>query len=207
MASTIAIQAGPGQHCVESVAAIDEQLLLLADGGNGRGRGGMISKLESARIVAQRRQAGGDCQRAYTARAGAHRCRRGCGHALCAHCGTGVAVIAAPQAAAAEARSTRALAQSARRASRVLASSSESARSSALEAIAAALSAAQADLLAANAVDLQRAASLPASDALPVATLARLKLDAHKLAEMIEQVRSVAALPDPLGRTLRRHGA
>ena len=61
----------------------------------------------------------------------------------------------------------------------------------------------QADLLAANAVDLQRAASLPASDALPAATLARLKLDAHKLAEMIEQVRSVAALPDPLGRTLR----
>ena len=41
----------PGATLVESVAAIDEQLLLLADGGNERGRGGMISKLESARIV------------------------------------------------------------------------------------------------------------------------------------------------------------
>ena len=34
------------------------------------------------------------------------------------------------------------------------------------------------------------------------ATLARLKLDEAKLAEMVEQVRSVAALPDPLGRVL-----
>jgi len=34
------------------------------------------------------------------------------------------------------------------------------------------------------------------------ATLARLKMDAAKLAEMVEQVRSVARLPDPLGRVL-----
>jgi glutamate 5-kinase len=41
----------PGATLVESVDAIDEHLLSLADGGNHRGRGGMISKLESARIV------------------------------------------------------------------------------------------------------------------------------------------------------------
>jgi len=41
----------PGAAVIESVDTIDEALLALADGGNGRGRGGMISKLESARIV------------------------------------------------------------------------------------------------------------------------------------------------------------
>ena len=33
------------------VDAVDDGILALADGVNGRGRGGMISKLESARIV------------------------------------------------------------------------------------------------------------------------------------------------------------
>jgi glutamate 5-kinase len=33
------------------VDVIDERILALADGGNGRGRGGMVSKLESARIA------------------------------------------------------------------------------------------------------------------------------------------------------------
>jgi glutamate 5-kinase len=41
----------PEASVIESVDTIDEALLALADGGNGRGRGGMISKLESARIV------------------------------------------------------------------------------------------------------------------------------------------------------------
>lgn len=41
----------PGAMVLESVNAIDERILALADGSNGRGRGGMISKLESARIV------------------------------------------------------------------------------------------------------------------------------------------------------------
>jgi glutamate 5-kinase len=40
-----------GAHLVPHVEVIDEQVLALADGSNGRGRGGMISKLESARIV------------------------------------------------------------------------------------------------------------------------------------------------------------
>ncbi len=41
----------PGATMLQGVEVIDEQILALADGGNGRGRGGMISKLESARIA------------------------------------------------------------------------------------------------------------------------------------------------------------
>jgi glutamate 5-kinase len=41
----------PGATMLQGVAEIDERILALADGGNGRGRGGMISKLESARIA------------------------------------------------------------------------------------------------------------------------------------------------------------
>ncbi len=40
-----------GATLVESVGEIDEQLLSLASGASERGRGGMISKLESVRIV------------------------------------------------------------------------------------------------------------------------------------------------------------
>ena len=41
----------PGAKMLHGVEEIDERILALAHGGNGRGRGGMISKLESARIV------------------------------------------------------------------------------------------------------------------------------------------------------------
>jgi glutamate 5-kinase len=41
----------PGATVIQNVEAIDERILALAEGSNGRGRGGMISKLESARIV------------------------------------------------------------------------------------------------------------------------------------------------------------
>ena len=40
-----------GARVIARVEEIDEHVLALADGGNGRGRGGMASKLESARIV------------------------------------------------------------------------------------------------------------------------------------------------------------
>jgi len=40
-----------GAKIIPNVDVIDDRILALADGGNGRGRGGMISKLESARIV------------------------------------------------------------------------------------------------------------------------------------------------------------
>ncbi|QMV20284.1 glutamate 5-kinase [Granulicella sp. 5B5] len=41
----------PNAKMLHGVEEIDERILALAQGGNGRGRGGMISKLESARIV------------------------------------------------------------------------------------------------------------------------------------------------------------
>jgi glutamate 5-kinase len=40
-----------GAQLIARVEDIDERVMALADGGNGRGRGGMASKLESARIV------------------------------------------------------------------------------------------------------------------------------------------------------------
>lgn len=95
----------------------------------------------------------------------------------------------------------REIARQAKAASRPLATLSEAERNAALNAMAMAIQHASEDLLAANAEDL-REAGLSGSDALPPSTLARLKLTEGKLAEMIEGVRSVAALPDPLGRVL-----
>jgi glutamate 5-kinase len=43
----------PGAKVIQSLDDVDERVLALADGANGRGRGGMISKLESVRIVLQ----------------------------------------------------------------------------------------------------------------------------------------------------------
>lgn len=92
--------------------------------------------------------------------------------------------------------STRAIAEAAKAASRVLAPLDEAARNAALEAMAKALEGASEELLAAS------ADSCAEGERLSAAMLARLKLDSAKLREMVEQVRSVAALPDPLGRRL-----
>jgi glutamate-5-semialdehyde dehydrogenase len=104
--------------------------------------------------------------------------------------------------AVAEAVSTLEIAQAAKAASRTLAPLAESKRNAALEAMAVAIEAASAELYAANAEDLKLAVTLSGDEAPSAATLSRLKLTEGKLREMIEQVRSVAALPDPLGRTL-----
>ncbi len=94
------------------------------------------------------------------------------------------------------------LAAAAKRASRMLTPLDAAARNAALEAMAVALEAATVALCAANDEDMTAAYALPDDEQLPAATLARLKLNAAKLREMVEQVRSVAALPDPLGRQL-----
>ena len=99
---------------------------------------------------------------------------------------------------AAVAASAREVAEGAKRASRVLSTLDEARRNAALEAMAVALEGAGAELIAANAEDVAAAGSME----LAPATLARLKLDEAKLQEMVEQVRSVAALQDPLGRVL-----
>jgi glutamate-5-semialdehyde dehydrogenase len=98
--------------------------------------------------------------------------------------------------------STLEIAQAAKAASRTLAPMAEAKRNAALEAMAVAIEAASAELYAANEEDLKLAVTLSGDEALSAATLSRLKLTEGKLREMIEQVRSVAALADPLGRTL-----
>ena len=83
-------------------------------------------------------------------------------------------------------------------ASRRVAVLSEAERNTALLAMAEAVEAAHDELLAANARDTEAAAGL----SLSAATVSRLRLDEQKLREMAEGIRSVAALPDPLGRVL-----
>ena len=98
--------------------------------------------------------------------------------------------------------SVRDVAKAAKAAARVLAPLEERARNDALEAMAVALEHARDELLAANAHDMQVAAAMQDAGELSAATIDRLKLNDVKLTEMIAQVRAVAALPDPLGRTL-----
>ncbi len=57
-------------------------------------------------------------------------------------------------------------------------------------------------LFAANAEDLRAADGRGEGDALSPATRSRLQLTEGKLREMVEGMRAVAALPDPLGRVL-----
>lgn len=96
----------------------------------------------------------------------------------------------------------RDIAEAAKRASRSLASLDEAKRNRVLDAMASALEHAASELFAANAEDMREANARSGSDTLPASTLSRLKLTEDKLREMIEQIRSVAALPDPLQRKL-----
>ena len=98
---------------------------------------------------------------------------------------------------------TRGIAQRAKAASRPLATLSENRRNAALQAMASAIEQASETLLTANAEDIRRAQTLSSTEALAPSTLARLKLTSDKLEEMVAQIRSVAALPDPLGRVLQ----
>lgn len=87
------------------------------------------------------------------------------------------------------------LGQSARNASRVLASASTAQKNQALLAMAQALEAASAELLAANAKDMQAGRDSGLDDAM----LDRLELTPARIEEMIEGLRQVASLPDPIG--------
>ena len=88
-----------------------------------------------------------------------------------------------------------------RRAAMALGRLSDQQRRQAVQAMAAALEAAAGRIVAANQADLAAAAA----DGLAPALVARLKLDAAKLAGAIDGVRQVAQLPDPLGvRQLHR---
>lgn len=94
------------------------------------------------------------------------------------------------------------IAQRARAAAQRLAGLSTETKNRALEAVAAALVEHRADILEANRRDVDRVRQLVASGALAQPLLDRLKLSEHKIQDMAVGVRSVARLPDPVGRTL-----
>lgn len=97
----------------------------------------------------------------------------------------------------------KAAAQAARLAALQLSTTSHEVRNRALEAIAQALIDNQDKILAANARDMEAAEKGVAEGTLGVPLLKRLKVDAAKLAdEIVVGVRSVAALEDPIGKTL-----
>jgi glutamate-5-semialdehyde dehydrogenase len=98
----------------------------------------------------------------------------------------------------------RALAQAAKQAARCIASASIEQRNQALEEIARALERSAAEILQANAQDVAEAKPAFERGELSKALLDRLKLSAEKLQAMIEGVRAVIALPDPVGRVLDR---
>jgi len=100
----------------------------------------------------------------------------------------------------AESQATQAMAKAARSASRRLATTSSEQRREVLLRLADLLERGQDALLAANAEDV-----LAAEGTLDASTLERLKLDAAKVAAMVQGVHAVADLPDPLNRVqLRR---
>ena len=89
----------------------------------------------------------------------------------------------------------RRCAEASRAAARRLAATDAARRAAALEAIAAALETREAEVLAANARDIDAAATA----GLPVAMQDRLRLDRGRFAALVGAVRAVNALPDPLG--------
>ncbi len=87
------------------------------------------------------------------------------------------------------------LARAARVAARTVATASTEQKNHALEAIARQLDSTREDILEANARDLEAAQA----DGLSAAMIDRLRLDDGRIDAMIEGVRSVIALPDPVG--------
>src|SRR3954452_930102 len=89
----------------------------------------------------------------------------------------------------------------ARDASRVLGRLDGATRAAALEAMAVALEDRAAEILEANARDMEAGAGSDIGSAL----LDRLKLDSGRLAGIAADVRTIAALPDPVGETIEGH--
>lgn len=94
----------------------------------------------------------------------------------------------------------RRCAEASRAAARCLAATDAARRAAALEAIAAALETREAEVLAANARDIDAAATA----GLPAAMQDRLRLDRGRFAALVGAVRAVNALPDPLGEVAWR---
>jgi len=90
----------------------------------------------------------------------------------------------------------------ARAASRKLAVLSESARNAGLEIAATALERNAGEIIAANTEDVRAAEKLMREGKMSAALLARLRVSEKGVREMVDKVRSVVSLPDPLGRRL-----
>lgn len=90
-------------------------------------------------------------------------------------------------------------ARRAREASRALAGATRAVKDDALQAMADALAKAEAAVLEANALDVERAEQNGTSAAL----IDRLRLNPDRVAGMVEGLRSLAALPDPVGDVAR----
>ena len=100
--------------------------------------------------------------------------------------------------------STRQAALLAKQASRRLATLSLEQRNAAIHAAADSVDQSRKQLLAANAQDLAQADGMLASGEISQATYERLRLTDKKIDEMTRSMRTVADLPDPLGRTLQK---
>jgi glutamate-5-semialdehyde dehydrogenase len=102
------------------------------------------------------------------------------------------------EADAAIAATMQELGRRARAAQKQLAATSGAQRAAALSTAAAELEQRQTEILAANRRDVERAIER----GLPAAMLDRLRLDEVRLASVSDALRSIAAMPDPLGRVL-----
>ena len=98
----------------------------------------------------------------------------------------------------------RALAQAAKQAARCVASSSMEQRNQVLQDVARALERSAPEILAANAQDVAEAEPALRRGEISKALIDRLKLSPQKLQSMIDGVRAVVALSDPIGRVLDR---
>jgi glutamate-5-semialdehyde dehydrogenase len=98
----------------------------------------------------------------------------------------------------------RALAQAAKQAARCIASSSMEQRNQVLQDVARALERSAPEILAANAQDVAEAEAALGRGEFSKALIDRLKLSPQRLQSMIDGVRTVVALPDPIGRVLDR---
>ncbi|RCK68092.1 glutamate-5-semialdehyde dehydrogenase [Desertihabitans brevis] len=90
-------------------------------------------------------------------------------------------------------------ARAAKDASRALATATRATKDAALHAMADALATAEADVLAANATDVAAAEQAGTAASL----VDRLRLDPSRLAGMVDGLRQLAALPDPVGDVVR----
>jgi glutamate-5-semialdehyde dehydrogenase len=102
------------------------------------------------------------------------------------------------EADAAIAATMQELGRRARAAQKQLAATSGAQRAAALSTAAAELEQRQTEILAANRRDVERAIER----GIPAAMLDRLRLDEARLASVSDALRSIAAMPDPLGRVL-----